>query len=188
MQKPEKAILLLILSWLGTIFLILAIIILLPSFLSERENLIRLRNSIADRHAIETKMKSFLDSFRSESDQIKTEISRREKIITEKAFKCRTEDQIPEFINELQQIFSDTGTSIINLGYQKRNDVGNFLVLPFSAEFKASYESLRKLLHKLETNSAGISIDNLNFISFNDEDHLVRLKADCSLRFRKIGK
>lgn len=188
MRKPEKTLILLALSWLGTGLLLIAGLIRLPTFLEEREKLIGLKNAISDRKSIEMRLKTFVEDFRNETGLLKAEISRREKQIAERSFKCLNEEQIPDFINELQLIFAENDVAIINLGYEKRKTIGNFVLLPFSAEFRADYQGMRKLLHAMETHPAGIIIDKLDFISLNDADHKIRLKTDCSLRFRKIGQ
>ncbi len=188
MQKPDKTVILFILSWLGTSLLLIAGLIRLPTFLEERENLIKLKTAISDRRGIEARLKAFLDSFRNETEMMKIEVRKREDAIAARSFQCRSEEQIPDFISELQLIFADAGAAVINLGYEKRVNFGNYIVLPFSAEFRADYQGMRKLLHALETHPAGIIINKLEFVSLNDEEHKVRLKTECSLRFSKIGK
>lgn len=188
MPKADKTVLLFALSWLGTVLLLFAGLLRLPTFFSERANLVKLKSAISDRRAIEDKLKKFIADFRNHTDAVKAEISRREKLIADRSFQCRGEEQIPDFISELQLIFADAGAAVVNLGYEKRQSLGNYIVLPFAAEFKADYHGMRKLIHALETHPAGIIINKLEFISLNNEEHKVRLKTECSARFRKIGQ
>ena len=163
-------------------------ILQLPNFLEEREKILTLTAKLEDRNAIQAKMKFFLDNFKNGTDLLKADIAKREKLIAENAFQCQSESKIPEFINGLQQLFADSGASIINLGYERREKVGDLVVLPFIAEFRAPYQGMRKAIHALETNMAGIRIDSLNFLSLNDEEHMIKINAKCSVRFKSVGQ
>ncbi|GAB4272832.1 MAG: hypothetical protein Kow0029_11940 [Candidatus Rifleibacteriota bacterium] len=185
MPKKQKTIILFLVAWIGTGILLIAGLLRLPVFLSEREKLLQLNAKLADSNAIESRMKTFLADFSNDAELLKADISRREKILADNEFKCPSESSIPEFINELQQLFYESGASIINLGYEKREQIESFVILPFSAEIRADYQSMRKVLHALETNPFGIKIDKLKFLSLNDEEHLIRFKVTCSVRFEK---
>jgi hypothetical protein len=188
MHKRDKVVILFVIAWTGTILLLLAGIIRLPKFFSERETLLNLQNRLADRKAIEARMKGFLTSFQNESETLKTEIFRRENVVSNNTFSPLTEDKIPQFVNELQHLFAEGGAAIINLGYEKRVVQGDFIILPFLAEFRASYQGMRKVLHALESNPAGIRIDEIEFVSLDDEEHMVRIKMACTTRFKIIGQ
>lgn len=188
MLKRNKVIILFILSWVGTVLLLAAGLIRLPTFLDEREKLLNLKAKLADSKSQELKMKVFLDGFKNDTALMKADISKRENLVSKNTFSCRPESSIPEFVNELQQLFSDSGASIINLGYEKREIFNGFVILPFSAEFRASYQGMRKVLHSLETNSAGVLIENLDLLSLDDEEHKVKMKARCTVRFKQIGQ
>ncbi|MGM0600547.1 MAG: hypothetical protein ACQETH_12115 [Candidatus Rifleibacteriota bacterium] len=188
MIKKQKFILLFLFSWAGTILLVLAGVAGLPEFFAKKEQLETLKKKLENRQAIESRMNTFLNRFKNETINLKASIARKKQKLNENEYNCPTEDKIPEFINELQYFYINSGASLINLGYEKRIYKNNFVVLPFVAEFRASYEGFRKVLHQLETHRAGVRIDSLEFISLNDEEHKIKVKTKCSLRFEKIGR
>jgi Tfp pilus assembly protein PilO len=186
MFESKKTILIFLLSWIGILFLGTAVLFKIPEFVKEKNNLEALYKQLNNQNALEQKMKTFVDRLKYETQSLKAQINVKLDQIKKKPFNCPDETEIGEFINELQLMFEANEVSIINLGYHERSIKDGLITMPFSIEFTADYQGMRKTLHVLETHKSGVCIDSLEFLSLNDSKHRIHLKASCSVRFSQI--
>ncbi len=187
MDKGTKAITLFLCSWIGAILLLFAGAIRLPSFLAERTRLLSLKQKLSDRQTLENIMNGYLKKLSQDIESVNSELEKRRTKIDEANFKCLPNSRISSFLDELQKVFTSPGVSLVDLGYKARLKDDGFVKLPFEARTRCSYQGLRRLIHALETNGAGIKIEKLEFLSLDDEEHQIQLKMNCSVRFEIVG-
>jgi hypothetical protein len=128
-------------------------------------------------------MQTFLNLVEQQSASITAQIEENTQIIAATAFKRKPVSEIPAFIDDLPDLFSKAGVTVLKLGYQAREKVEEFEDLAFEAHIRCNYYSLRQMLHRMETHATGIRIDQLEFVSLDDEQHQTQVKLVCKVRF-----
>jgi len=187
MNKRTRNIILLTIFMAISALLALIAIIRVPSYVTERMRLKALQARLDNQIAVETQLKVFQDSFRQSTVSLRESIEARLKQIENASFTCRPESEISLFVEELQAIFSVNGVKIDNLAYKTRQTTVKLVTLPFETSLTCSYAGLRKLLHAIESNPAGISIDQIEFLQLDNKGQGASVKIAGSVRFKKVG-
>lgn len=187
MNKRARNIVLLSIFMVSSAILALVAIIRVPTYVTERMRLKALQNKLDDQIAVETQLKAFRDSFLRETATLRESIETRLKQIENASFTCRAESEISVFVEELQEIFSVDGVTIERLAYKTRQTAGKLVTLPFEANLVCTYQGMRKLLHAIEINPSGISIDQIEFPQLDNKGQGASVKITGSVRFKKVG-
>ena len=183
MQPRHKNTILFILAWSGIMLLAASSMYFLPSAWQKSSRLIELSAKLDNSIDLEKRMNSYLDNIKAQTASITAEIAERQHKIDIATFTRLQANKISEFIDGLPEIFNKTGVNIVNFGYQTRETVGQFIDLPFEALIQCDYAGMRRMLHSLETHTAGIRIEQLEFINLDDEQHRSRIRLQCRVRF-----
>lgn len=186
MNRREKALILFIASWVGIFLISAAGVLRLPGFLAERARLIELKRKLSDRKALQAKISVFMSDFKARIATLKQDLKKRKGVLDNCRFQSPVESDIPLFIENLQTLFSRQGINLVYLGYQAREEKNGFVKLPFEAKIRCSYKGMRELLYAIETHKTGIILDQIEFITLDDDSHQIQLKLSCSVRFKKI--
>lgn len=170
--------------WLGVALFLLICLTRLPQYLSERKRLIELSTKLGNNIAIQRELTEFLDDIGRQTDAMNALMASYEQQIDSSEYERLNQSEIRFFIDDLPQLFTNAGAQILNLGYQPRKQLPGFEDLLFEIQLRSDYQSMRRVLYALETNPAGIVIDRLEFLNFDDEMRLTRLQLECSVRFK----
>ncbi|EKD81938.1 MAG: hypothetical protein ACD_39C01558G0003 [uncultured bacterium] len=184
MQPRHKNTILFVLAWLGILMLFVSGIYLLPAVWQESSRLIELSARLNDSKNLETRMNSFLDNIKAQTASISAEIAERQRAIDRATFTRLEAHNISKFIDDLPGLFTEAGVNVINLGYQARETIEQFINLPFEAHIQCDYAGMRRMLHSLETHAAGIQITQIEFVNLDDDQHRTRLRLQCRVRFK----
>ncbi|MBU1109507.1 MAG: hypothetical protein KKB51_22690 [Candidatus Riflebacteria bacterium] len=175
-----------ILAWAGILLLAVFGISRLPGAWQESSRLSELSSRLNNSKDLENRMNRFLENIKTQAAGIMTEISKRQSKIEATTFSRLNADEISVFIDDLPKLFADAGVTVINLGYRARETIEQFIDLPFDAQIQCDYTSMRHLLHALEKHSAGIRIEQLEFVNLDDDQHRTRLRLQCKVRFKTV--
>ncbi|EKD82546.1 MAG: hypothetical protein ACD_39C01222G0004 [uncultured bacterium] len=184
MQHRHKNTLLFLLAWAGILMLTVSGVSRLPAIWQKSTRMIELSAKLNDSKDLEQRMNNFLDRIKTHTASITAEITERQSIIDTATFTRLEADKISSFIDDLPRLFTESDVTVVNLGYQTRETIEQFIDLPFEAHIRSDYAGLRKMLHALETHVAGIRIELLEFINLDDEQHQTRVRLQCRVRFK----
>lgn len=159
----------------------------ISSFYMENTKLNKIKKTLPDSLMLKAEMDGYKKIFDEQVKKIESEINKRKQDIASTSFVCKPEDKIPEFISDIQTIFNNSGINLDGLGYAKRKKVEGIIFLPFEAQLSCTYTGMRRVLFLLETHNAGIKINKLEIVNYNDENHKIKLKLSCTARFKAVG-
>lgn len=186
MPLHHKNTILFILAWAGILLLAVFGLSRLPGAWQESSRLLDLSAKLNNSKDIENRMSRFLESIKTQTAGIMSEIDARQSQIEAVTFSRFNANEINLFIDDLPKLFANAGVTVLNLGYHARETVEQFIDLPFDAQIQCDYAGMRRLLHALETHSAGIVIEQLEFVNLDDEQHRTRIQLQCKVRFKAV--
>jgi len=187
MNKNTRNILLISFLLVFSGILCLVAIFRIPAYVIERSRLKGLQARLDNQLEVESQLKAFREGFSKGTADLRLSIGERLRQIEIASFSCLPESEISSFVEDLQKVFSGNGVNVDKLAYKTRQISGNLVTLPFEASCICSYSGMRKLLHSLETNPAGISIDLIEFLQLDFKGQGASIKITGSARFKKVG-
>lgn len=186
-DKKSRALILLLASWAGLVFLAAIIAVKLPFYLGEQQRLRTLKTQVTNRQEIEARMNAFIDAFKTRIESINSQIASRRRMAESSTFSRLPATELTEFIDNLPRLVASSGVRLVNLGYKAKENHPGFVDQPFELNFNGQYQQMRQMLHALETHPAGIRIENLEFLTLDDINHEAQLRLQCRVRFQTNG-
>ena len=183
MTRAERAVVLNIGSIVGIVILALGACLWFPNTWSEISRFAEYRSRLSSKQALEAQAQLVFTKTRDRVAASADTIAAKHHQLASQAWKLKPISELDEFVANLAELFSQSGVTERGLSYQSRVREPGFLTLPFQVEVEGGYEVFRKFLYLIETHPAGIFIDRLEFLSFDNERHQVRARIACLVRF-----
>ncbi len=185
MTRGERAILLNAGSLAGVALLLLGAIIWFPATWRELSRIRAIQTQLSDTLSIEVEARTFSNQIKTRVQAVQDRLTTLEQQLDNASFTLLPATKISHTIETLADQFAETGVNIVNMSYKSRIAEEGFITLPFEIFVESSYLGIRKLLHLIETHPAHLFLDRLEFVSLDNDRHLLQARLACLIRFQQ---
>jgi len=172
-------------SLAGVLLLLLGAIAWFPTAWREMGRIRNIQAQLSDTRSLEAEAQQYSQQIQTRVKQVQDRLLTIERHLAVASFSLLPVSQISHTVETLADQFAETGVNIVNMSYKSRIAESGFVTLPFEILIESSYLGLRRLLHLIETHPGHLFLDRLEFVSLDNERHLVQARLACLIRFQQ---
>lgn len=184
MTDREKSVWVLLLSIAGIVLVVSFCAWRFPAMVREKVTLDTARANVEATMVAESQSSDQLARSKADAADLNEQARKKRQELAAASFTPRLESKIPDFIEQLQGVFSREGLKMTDMTYKQKTREKEFVTLPFQMRFQAPYRVFKEFLFSLETFQDALRIDRLEILKLDDEQHQVNFSVSCSMRFR----
>ena len=185
MTRGERAILLNAGSLTGILVLLFGAILWFPATYQELTRVREIQGRLTTQFSLDAEAKSISEQIHARVQTVKDRLESREKQLEVASFSLLPASNISATVEKLADQFTESGVSITNMSYKSRITEEGLVTLPFEILIESDYPSFRKLLHLVETHTAHLFLDRLEFVSLDNDRHRLQARLACLIRFKQ---